>query len=186
MAGLPAWGKGGFHRGKGAFDMSTEDNLRLALDTEVRNRELYLAFAEKAEAEGLRQLARLFRATAESELVHARSQMEALGTIGSSVDNLRYAVASEEREFQDSYAEYLLQAQKEGDSRAAALFGKILKVEREHHRMFLDALAKILARQDLADAPVYVCSTCGNTVVGKRPEKCEFCGSPAEAFNEVD
>jgi rubrerythrin len=165
--------------------MSTNENFRRAFDEEARNRELYLAFAEKAEAEGRRQLARLFRATAESELVHARSQIEALGMIGSSVDNLRRAVAAEEREFQDSYAEYLRQAQQEGDSQAAALFGKILKVEREHHRMFVDAMAKLLAGQELADAPVYVCSTCGNTVVGKRPRTCEFCGSPAEAFNEI-
>jgi len=165
--------------------MSTNENLRRALDTEARNRELYIAFAAKAEAEGRHQLARLFRATAESELIHARCQMEALGVVGSSVDNVRYAIAAEEREFQDSYAEYLRQAQQEGDTRSAALFGKILKVEREHHRMFCDALAKLLARQDLADAPIYVCSTCGNTVVGKRPETCAFCGSPAKAFNEI-
>ena len=166
--------------------MSTKDNLRIALDTEARNRELYLAFAEKAEAEGRHQLARLFRATAESELVHARRQMEALGAVGSSADNLRFAVAAEEREFQNSYAEYLLQAQKEGDRAAATLFGRILKVEREHHRMFLDALANLLGGQDLADAPVYVCSVCGNTVVGQRPRTCKFCGAPAEAFNQVD
>jgi rubrerythrin len=165
--------------------MSANDNFRLALDTEVRNRELYLAFAEKAEAEGQHQLARLFRATAESELIHARSLMEAGEVVGSSVDNVRHAVVAEEKEFQNSYGEYLRQAQQQGDSRAAALFGKILKVEREHHRMFLDALAKLLARQDLADAPVYVCSKCGNTVVGERPGTCEFCGAPAEAFNEI-
>jgi rubrerythrin len=165
---------------------SLKENFRLALADEARNRLLYLAFAEKAEAEGRHQLARLFRATAESELIHARRQMEAAGVIGSSADNLRHAVAAEEREFQDSYAEYLRQAQKEGDSQAAALFGKILKVEREHHRMFLDTLAKLLAGQDLAAAPIHVCQVCGSTVVGKRPGACGICGSPAEAFNEID
>ena len=90
--------------------MSTRENLWRAIEGESKNRLVYRAFAEKAEADGDRQLARLFRAIAESELIHARAELDAVGAVGSSADNLRYAVAAEEREFQDRYARYLIEA----------------------------------------------------------------------------
>jgi len=99
--------------------MSTKENCIHALGDEARNRELYLAFAEKADADGQHQLARVFRAAAESELVHARAQVRELGLVGSSEENLKCAVAAEEREFQDKYAGYLREAQRENNHRAS-------------------------------------------------------------------
>lgn len=161
------------------------EKLWHAIEVESRNRLRYLAFADKADAEGEHQLARLFRAIAESEFIHARAELKALGVVGSSTENVRAAAVSEEQEFQDLYALYLLDAQEEGNERAAAMFGDILKVERAHHRIFVDALAALLARQPLADEPIRVCETCGNTVIGKSPDVCEVCGSQADAFHEV-
>ena len=165
--------------------MTTQQNLARGLEEEARNRELYLAFADKADADGQHQLAKLFRATAESELVHARTQIRELGLVGTSLENVRYAVAAEEREFQDSYAGYLREAHEEGNERAAVMFSQILKVERTHHRMFSEAAAALLANQPLLETGVYVCQKCGNTVVGDRPGACEFCGQAGGTFREI-
>ena len=165
--------------------MATARNLGQAFAEEAKNRDRYLVFAEKAEGEGMPQIARLFRAAAESELIHARAELEALGEIRSTVENLRYAVSAEENEFQGLYARFLKEALAEGDAGVAALFKNILAVERGHHALYSMALAAIADGQDLPERPVFVCRTCGNTVVGQPPEVCPVCGSPATAFGEV-
>jgi len=156
-----------------------------AIEVETRNHLRYLAFAEKADAEGEHQLAKLFHAIVESELIHARAELKLLGVVGSSTENVRAAAAAEEQEFQDLYAIYLLDAREEGNERAAAMFGNILKVERGHHRILVDALAALLSRQPLANEQIHVCRTCGNTVIGKVPDVCGVCGSQADAFHEI-
>ncbi len=166
--------------------MATKDDVWLAFESEVRNRQLYQAFAARAEDEGLGQIARLFRAAAESELVLAMTEVEELGLIGPTRENLHYAVAAEENEFQDAYAKFLLEARKEGNERAAAMFGNAMRVERGHHKLFSDALKVLLAKETFAAEPIYVCQACGNTVIGARPGACEICGSLSERFSEVE
>jgi len=165
--------------------MSTKENFSRALANEALNRELYLAFAEKAQSEGQDQLAKVFRASAESELVHARAQMHEMDLIGSAEDNLRYAVAAEEREFQDNYAAYLHEAREEGDERAAELFARFLKVERAHYKMFSALLAVLTKGKDLPENSIYVCPTCGNTVLENRPTECEICGGAGADFMDI-
>ena len=156
-----------------------------AIEIETRNRLHCIVFAEKADAEGEHQLAKLFRAIADSELIHARAELKALGAVGSSTDNVRAAAVAEEQEFQDLYSLYLLDTQEEGNEQAAAMFGNILKVERAHHRILVDALASLLARQPLVNERIYVCETCGNTIIGKALDVCGVCGSQADAFHEI-
>ena len=165
--------------------MSTTENLRLALAEEAKNRELYLAFAEKAEAEGNCQVARLFRAVAESELIHARSELEMLGAVKSTTENLQRAMWLEEGEFQKMYARFLKEVQEEPDEQTAAFWERILKVERGHHKLFREALTALVDGKDVADAPMYVCRSCGHTVAGRPLEPCGVCGAPADGFAEV-
>jgi len=165
--------------------MLSAENLWKAVEDESGSWLLYRTFAEQAEADGQRQLARLFRAVAESELVGARAHLKSLGAVGSSTENVRYAAAAQERKFQDTYARYLRDAQDQCAEQAAAAFGNTLRVQRAHHRLFVDALAGVLAGRVLADEQAHVCGTCGNTVLGQVPDSCEFCGSPAEGFHEV-
>ena len=165
--------------------MSTADNLRLAFTEEAKNSALYLVFAEKADSEGKPQTARMFRALAESELIHGRAELQLLGDNGATVDNVRFAAASEEREFQDMYARFLQEALKDGSEEAAGLMSNIMKVERAHHDLLREALAELLDGGDIAEEPIFVCSTCGNTVVGAQTEACSICGSPPEMFYEV-
>ena len=165
--------------------MPTNHNFELAFAEEAKNRQLFLAFAQKADAEGARQVARLFRAAAESELIHARAELEALGLVRSTMENVRHAVAVEENEFQNMYARFLHEAQRDGDGAAATLFGRILEVERGHHNLFREAFAALSTGADIPEAPILVCRTCGNTVVGQPPSICPVCGQPQEGFIAV-
>jgi len=166
--------------------MSVTDNLLLAFEEEAKNRERYLAFAEQADAEGKHQIARLFRAAAESELIHAVAELRALGEVKSTAENVQYAIDAEEREFQDVYAGFLREARREGNEETAVLWERILKVERGHYDLFNDALAALTGGEDFATGPAFVCRTCGNTVVGDLPPICPICSAPAEAFVEVN
>jgi len=166
--------------------MSTRDNILLAFQEEAGNRERFLAFAQQADAEGHHQAARLFRATAESELIHAVAELRALGEIKSTAQNVQYAIDAEEREFQDVYAQFLMEAREEGNEEIAVLWERIMKVERGHYDLFNDLLAALTGGEDFAAGPVFICRTCGNTVLGAPPETCEICGAPAEAFYEVE
>ena len=165
--------------------MSTVDNLRLAFTEEAKNSALYMAFAEKAESEGKPRAAQMFRALAESELIHGRSELRLMGDKTSTVDNVRFAMAIEENEFQDMYARFLQDAHRDGNEEAAGLMENILKVERTHYYLLQEAMAELLDGGDIAAAPMFVCRTCGNTVVGRQDEACSICGGPAEMFVEV-
>ena len=183
--------------------MSTSEDLRRAIAMETANRAAFLAFAERAEAHGMPQVARLFRAVAESEAVHARRESQLLSDlpgeqaspapleaaaapqVGSTVENLKRAVAAEEREFQDLYARFLREAQGRGDHRAARVWGQILKVERGHRRLFYDALVAVLDGEDAPASSVFVCRACGNTVVGEPQDDCSVCAAPADGFTDV-
>jgi len=165
--------------------MSTVDNLRLAFTEEAKNSALYLIFAEKADSEGKPHAARLFRALAESELIHGRAELQILDDYGSTVDNMQFAIATEEREFQNMYARFLKDARKEGNEEAAELMSKIMKVERAHHDLLQEAMVKLLDAGDVTEGSVFVCRTCGNTVVGAQSEACSICGSGPEMFYEI-
>jgi len=165
--------------------MSTADNLRLAFSEEAKNSALYLIFAEKADSEGKPHVARMFRALAESELIHGRAELQLMGDDGSTADNVRFAIATEENEFQDMYARFLQDARKEGNEEAVGLMSNIMKVERAHYEMLIKALAELLDGGDAAEGPIFVCSTCGNTVVGPPDEACSICAGPAEMFVEI-
>jgi len=165
--------------------MSTADNLRLAFTEEAKNSALYLVFAEKAESEDRPQVARMFRALAESELIHGRAELRLMGDKGSTVDNVQFAIATEENEFQDMYARFLQDALNDGNEEAAGLMSNIMKVERAHYQLLIKALAELLDGGDIAETPIFVCSTCGNTVVGPPDEACSICAGPAEMFVEI-
>jgi rubrerythrin len=166
--------------------MSTADNLRQAFVEETKNRAMYLAFAETADSDGKPQAARLFRALAESELIHGQAELRLMEGNESTADNVRFAIGVEEKEFQDLYAQFLRDARKDGNEEVACLMGNILKVERAHYELLRTALGELLDEGDVAAVPIFVCRTCGNTVVGRPDDVCYVCGSPAEMFDEVN
>jgi rubrerythrin len=160
----------------------TDENLKAAFAGESQANRLYLAFAKKAEEEGYTQAAKLFKAAAEAETVHALNHVRITGQIKSTIDNLSTAITGETYEFKKMYPEFLDDAKKENQKQAAWSFDVANKVEQIHARLFQKALDAMKAKKDLPKVDYYVCSVCGNTVEGASPEVCPVCGSPKEKY----
>jgi rubrerythrin len=165
--------------------MSTQDNLMQAFAGESMANRKYLAFAQKAMAEGMNQVAKLFIAAAAAETVHAHAHLKAMGAVGSTADNLQSAVEGEEFEFTEMYPEYIEEAKKDENKAALKSFTLANAVEKIHHSLYQNALKAVKDGKDLAAAPIHVCSVCGNTVIGEAPEKCQVCGVPKSCFEEI-
>lgn len=165
--------------------MATNDNLAAAFAGESQANRKYLAFAKKADKEGFAQVAKLFRAAAEAETVHALAHLRAMGGIGDTVANLEQAVDGEGHEFQEMYPPFLAEAEAEGNKPAAASFRNALAVEEVHHGLYSQALAAVQGGADLPAGAIYVCPVCGNTV-GTIPDTCNVCGVPGAKFTEIN
>ena len=162
--------------------MSTTENLKAAFAGESQANRKYLAFAKKAEADGFPQIAKLFRATAEAETVHAHNHLRAMGGIKSTAENLQEAVAGENYEFTQMYPGFVAEAEKDGNKAALISFKGAMAVEYTHYGLYTQALASLQAGKDLAGAPIHVCPICGHTVIGEAPDKCPVCGAPKARF----
>jgi rubrerythrin len=165
--------------------MSTQENLQAAFAGESQANRKYLAFAKKADAEGYPQIARLFRAIAEAETVHAHAHLRVMKGIGDTKQNLQAAMEGEAYEFQQMYPEFLQAAEAEGNKAAATNFRYAMTVEQTHHGLYKAALESLQKGSDLPAADVYVCDVCGHTVVGELPDKCPVCGVAKSRFAKV-
>ena len=165
--------------------MSTSDNLKDAFAGESQANRKYLAFAKKAEDDDLPGVAKLFRAAAEAETIHALAHLRALDGVGETIDNLKAAIEGEGYEFREMYPPFLALAQQEGNRRAEATFKNALAVEEIHHRLYSEALEAVEAGKDLAVESIYVCEVCGNTVIGDVPDRCPVCNAVRARFVEV-
>jgi rubrerythrin len=163
----------------------TVENLRGAFAGESQANRRYLAFARKAEEEGLPQAAKLFRAAAEAETVHALNHLRILGEIKPTLENLDAAVSGETFEYKTMYPDYLSRAKQEENHQAVWSFDVANKVEQVHAGLFSRAVEALRTKKELAKVDYYVCSVCGNTVEDAAPEKCPICGSPKTKFFKV-
>jgi rubrerythrin len=166
--------------------MSTTENLQEAFAGESQANRKYLAFAKKAETDGFPQVARLFRAAAEAETVHAHAHLRVLGGVKGTADNLQAAINGEGYEFKKMYPEFLAEAEKEGNKPAETSFTRALAVEEIHHGLYGEALKAVNDGKDLAATSIFVCSVCGNTVFGEPPEVCPICNARRDKFFEVE
>jgi rubrerythrin len=164
----------------------TSDNLQAAFAGESQASRKYLYFAEKADEEGHKQIARLFRAASDAETVHARNHLNVMQGIKSTADNLKAAIGGEHYEFTEMYPDFLKQADAEGDTKAVDTFDLANKVEQIHHTLYQTALAMLEKGQQMPDKPIYVCQHCGNTVEGEPPDRCPICGRPKSMFKRID
>lgn len=166
--------------------MGTAENLKEAFAGESQANRRYLFFAARAEKEGHAQIARLFRAAAEAETIHARNHLGVMGGINSTHDNLLAALEGEHHEFTKMYPDFITQAKAEGNDRAESSFDLANKVEQIHYTLYQAAIDALDKGQKLMDEPFFVCQICGNTVGRKAPEKCPICGAPASRFKKVE
>jgi len=165
---------------------TTRENLEFAFAGESQANRKYLFFAEKAEQEGHKRIARLFRAAADAETVHAHNHLKVMQGIKSTRDNLEAAIGGENHEFTEMYPQFIEKAKADGEKKAADSFDLANKVEKIHHSLYRDALST-LERGDSAELrPFYVCQYCGNTVEGEAPDKCPICGVPKKMFKLIE
>ena len=162
------------------------DKLKLAFAGESQANRRYIAFSRKADEEGLTQVARLFRAAAEAETVHALNHMRMAGEVGMTVSNLDEAVSGETFEFNKMYPEFLEVARRERNKQAEWSFNVANQVEEIHAGLFQRALSALKKGEATPIVEYYVCRVCGNTVEGSPPDKCPICGAPRLQFNKVD
>ncbi len=164
----------------------TEDNLKAAFAGESQASTRYLAFARRAEREGHPQVARLFRAAAMAETVHARNHLETMEEVKSTQDNLRAAIAGENVEHVQMYPEFIEQANKETEKRAVRTFEWARSVEIIHESLYKSALDALEGGGEPQVREYFVCQVCGFTAEGQAPEKCPVCGAPRAQFLKVD
>ena len=166
--------------------MATVDNLKEAFAGESQANRKYLAFAKKADADGHPQIARLFRAAAAAETVHAHAHFRVMGGVGSTADNLKAAIEGEGAEYKEMYPKFVDEAKADGNKQATMSFENALAVEKIHHGLYGEALKVLEGGGDPPAQKMFVCGVCGNTVYGDAPDTCPICGAKKAKFFEVE
>ena len=162
----------------------SEEFLKAAFAGESQANRKYLAFAAKADQEGYPQVARLFRAAAESETIHAHNYLRALKGIGGTAQNLQAAIAGETHEFKEMYPEMIEAAQAEKNKEAERTFSYANEVEKGHASLYQNLLDSLGSLKE--NYPYYVCPGCGYTAQNTPPDVCPVCGSKGAMFKKID
>ena len=162
----------------------TEENLQAAFSGESQAHMRYLIFADKAEGEGRANLARLLRAIAYAEQVHATNHYRALQMIRSSTDNLQVCIDGENYEVEDMYPAYKAVAELQAEKGASQSFNYAMEAEKIHAVMYQEARQTVLTDKDIELKDVYICPICGHTVEGEAPERCPICGATKDKFRK--
>jgi len=144
----------------------------------------YLIFSEVAEKEGFPNVAKLFKAIAFAEQVHARNHYDSLGKIGKTVDNLQTAIEGETYESEEMYPVYneVAKFQKEDGAERSTHYA--LSAEKIHATLYKKAKESVERGKDLEIGKVCICPVCGYTSVDEVPEYCPICGAPKGEFVE--
>ncbi|MEZ4601263.1 MAG: rubrerythrin family protein [Syntrophotaleaceae bacterium] len=160
----------------------TEKDLKEAFAGESQANRKYLAFALQAEKEGYPQAAKLFRAAAEAETVHAHAHLRALGGIGKTIDNLKEAVGGETHEFKEMYPPMIEEAAAKGFAAAERTFRFANAVEEVHAGLYQKMLDNL---ENAEPVDYFVCSVCGHTLEAEPQGPCEVCGAAPKAFKKI-
>lgn len=161
----------------------SEEFLKEAFAGESQANRKYLAFAQAADKEGYPQAAKLFRAAAEAETVHAHNHLRALKGIKSTKENLQEAISGETHEFQNMYPEMIKAAEAEGNTEAKRTFTYANEVEKIHAALYQEVMKNLESKETYS---YYVCPVCGYTSEKEAPDTCPVCGTKGKAFKKVD
>jgi rubrerythrin len=165
------------------MDRTTKDLMDAFAGESQANRK-YLAFAAKAEQEGYPYVARLFRAAAEAETIHAHSHLRALKGVKSTQENLQEAIHGEFHEFKEMYPGMITAAKDAGNKDAERSFNFANEVEKVHHALYEKALKSL--EEKLKAVDMYICPVCGYTVENAPPDNCPVCGAKGKTFRKID
>lgn len=161
----------------------TDKNLAEAFAAESKVAARNTVFALKAEREGFSQFARLFRAVAEAQSVHARRYLRLMrGKIGSTEENLESAFQKEIVANVLRYPRLIEEAAEEGTGVVAHAFSQSERVERRHAEIYRRAREDMLADRQTV---YYVCQVCGNISENAPPDNCPICGAVKDKFKKL-
>lgn len=163
---------------------TTHENLKNAFAGESQAFMKYTTFAEKAEKEGFRNVAKLFRTTAQAERIHAQGHMAADDAIGSTADNLVVAIGGETYEHNEMYPPMYEQAVAEGH-KAKRMFGYAVEAEKVHAALYQKALEAVKAGNDITESDIWLCPVCGHIELGAPPEQCPICNVKASVYVQI-
>lgn len=164
------------------MDRTTKDLMEAFAGESQANRK-YLAFAAKADQEGYPQVARLFRAAAEAETIHAHNHLRALKGVKSTKENLEEAITGEIHEFKEMYPGMIAAAKDAGNKEAERTFSYANEVEKVHARLYQKYKDTM---EDKKMVDFYICPVCGYTVEEEPPENCPVCGAKGKVFKKID
>lgn len=159
------------------------DDLMAAFAGESQANRKYLAFAKKADDEGHPQIARLFRAVAHAETIHAHNHFRRAGEVHTTEENLKTAIAGEHYENSEMYPAFMKDAEAEGESQALKSFHWANEAEKVHEVLYKEALETLGKPGEEYD--YYICPVCGYTHKRSAPEKCPVCGTLGSKFEKV-
>ena len=162
----------------------SEDNLKNVFAGESQAHMRYMIFAEKAEHDGFPNIAKLFRAIAYAEMVHASNHYKVLGMVRTTPENLQVAIDGEVFEVDEMYPAYNNVAKLQGEVEAERTTRWALEAEKIHISLYQKAKHAADRKEDIMIGPIYVCELCGYTVEGALPEKCPICNAPKSRFRE--
>lgn len=160
----------------------TKSNLEAAFAGESQAHMRYMIFAEKAEEEGFPNIARLFKAIAYAELVHAKNHYKVLGSIGATSENLQIAIDGETYEVEEMYPVFNQVAKFQEEKGAEGSTYWALQAEKIHAGLYQKAKQSALEGKDIKIDKIQICSLCGYTVEGEAPERCPICGATKDKF----
>ena len=164
---------------------TTSENLKEAFAGESQANQKYRAFAKKAAKDGFPNIAKLFRTTAEAERIHAEGHFKSMDGIGSTLENLKTAIAGETYEYTEMYPPMYEQAKAEGH-KAKTMFQFGLETEKLHAELYTLALQAVEQGKDIEESEIYLCPVCGHLELGKPTERCPVCGVKAEMYVQVN
>ena len=162
----------------------TEKSLQEAFAGESQAHMKYLIFSEKAEKEGFPNVARLLKAVAYAEQVHATNHARQLGIIKGTAENLEADIEAETYEVEEMYPAFLAIAKLQGQKGAEQAMHFALEAEKIHAELYRRAKSEVEGGKDLEIPVIRVCPVCGYTHEGTAPEKCPVCGAPGSTFKE--
>jgi len=144
----------------------------------------YQHFADKAEEEGLAETARMFRAIAYAERVHAGNHYQVLGQINSTSQNIQTCIEGETYEIEEMYPAFNATAKLQDEDGAVRSTYYALEAEKIHAEWYKKAKEAVDAGNDVSMGTIQICSICGHTREGEAPDKCPICGASKDKFKQ--
>ena len=159
----------------------TMENLAAGFAGESQANRKYLAFAQQAEKEGYPGIAKMFRAIASAETLHALSHFRTMGGVTDTAANLQAALDGETYEFSTMYPGFIRDAEAEKQDAAGKSFHFANEAEKVHGGLYRKALENLSSLKG-KDSDWYLCPVCGFVQEGSAPDSCPICKAKGSVF----